>query len=87
VKAGSDRFSTRGQPQRTHTTRPPTSAVRGWPHWVFGKTIHLRTPTKIHTAAKNPESLSGPHEVQASVTCQPPSSLRGRSDQDGPGPL
>src|ERR1700739_4093791 len=24
------------QTQRTHPTRPPTSAVRGWPHWEVG---------------------------------------------------
>src|SRR6187200_2855296 len=32
-RAGSDRLSTSSQPQRSHPTRPPTSAVRGWPHW------------------------------------------------------
>src|SRR4029077_7625772 len=32
-RAGSDRPSTTSQPQRSHPTRPPTSAVRGWPHW------------------------------------------------------
>jgi len=32
-RAGSDRLSTTSQPQRSHPTRPPTSAVRGWPHW------------------------------------------------------
>jgi hypothetical protein len=32
-RAGSDRFSTTSQPHRSHPPRPPTSAVRGWPHW------------------------------------------------------
>src|SRR6476661_3124169 len=32
-RAGSDRLSTSSQPQRSRPTTPPTSAVRGWPHW------------------------------------------------------
>jgi hypothetical protein len=32
-RAGSDRSPTSSQPQRSRPTRPPTSAVRGWPHW------------------------------------------------------
>jgi len=32
-RAGSDRSPTSSQPQRSRPTPPPTSAVRGWPHW------------------------------------------------------
>jgi hypothetical protein len=34
LRAASDRFPSGNQPQRTSPTRPPTLAVRGWPHWL-----------------------------------------------------
>jgi hypothetical protein len=34
LRAASDRIRCRSRPQRSRPSRPPTSAVRGWPHWM-----------------------------------------------------
>ena len=45
MRAGSDRFSTRGQPQRTHTTRPPTSRSEAG---LTGTLVELDINGRLH---------------------------------------
>src|ERR1700739_4835616 len=61
------------QTQRTHPTRPPTSALRGWPHWVtdfvfFGIGRLVTAPDFSHAATRSDPIPQSPN---TSRLCSP----------------